>query len=83
MALTELQIRECLSEMVSEDQAEVNAFPLLRTQWHGLFRGMENWFEANRAAAKTAMETEAGITISNALAKKIGRIYLRKKWGTE
>ena len=83
MALTELQIRECLSEMVSEDQDTVNAAVLTRPVWHALTRGLENWYEANRLSAKAAMESEAGVSITSAVAKKIGRYWLRKKWGTE
>lgn len=48
-----------------------------------LFQGLENWFETNRAGIKAAMETEAGISITNALAKKYGKSWMAWKWGGE
>jgi hypothetical protein len=54
-----------------------------KTELRVLLQGLENWFEANRPAIKTAMETEAGITISPALAKKLFRVWMQLKYGGE
>jgi len=54
-------------------------------QLRGLVQGLENHFEtpANKLAIKAAMEAEAGISITNSLAKKVGRIWMQLKWGNE
>ena len=48
-----------------------------------LLQGLENWFESERANIKTAMQTEAGISISNTLAEKLGKVWLQWKFGGE
>ncbi len=48
-----------------------------------LVQGLDDWYEANRLAAKTAMEAEAGISISNILAKKYGKAWMAWKFGGE
>jgi len=55
------------------------------SQLRSLFQGVEDWFEipANRLAMKAAMEAEAGITITNTFAKKIGRVWMQLKWKDE
>ena len=55
---------------------------LTKTQWKAAVQELEDWFESERAAQKTAMDS-AGVTLSNALAKKIGRTYYQWKWGGE
>lgn len=54
-----------------------------KQQLRSLVQGMENFFEANRAAMKAAMEAEAGITITQAFARKIGRAWMQLKFGGE
>ena len=52
-------------------------------QTKALFQGLEDWFESERLNIKAVMEAEAGISISNTLAKKIGRAWMAWKWGGE
>lgn len=54
-----------------------------KTQLRALIQGLENWFEANRLTAKAAMEAEAGVSITNAFAKKIARVWMEIKFGGE
>lgn len=51
------------------------------------FQAIEDWWENNRANLKDDIDTAMGRTpatkISNALAKRMGKIWLQYKWGIE
>lgn len=47
------------------------------------FQGLEDWFEANRPAAKTAMEQASGLSLTPTLAKKLAKVYFTRKIGSE
>lgn len=83
MALSEKAKNECVSDAIDLDQPTVNAAALSRTQWVSLLTGLDAWFESNRGAGKSAMEAEAGISITAATAKLVGKVWLLKKWGFE
>lgn len=56
---------------------------LSKSQWKAAVQAIEDDFESNRTALKALVDTAAGVTLSNPLAKKIGRTYFQWKWGGE
>jgi len=69
----------------NEGNAELQAAVPTKFQLLALIQGAEDWFNlpATRTAAKTAMEAEAGISISNAFAKKVFKVFMQFKVGRE
>ena len=56
---------------------------LSKAQWKGLMQGLDDWFESERLNMKAAMVAGAGVPLTNALAKKMGKIWLQWKYGGE
>ena len=54
-----------------------------KQQWKDLMQGLDDWYESERLNAKAAMETKAGISITNQLAKKLGKVWMQRKFGSE
>jgi hypothetical protein len=56
---------------------------LSRPQLRATLQGLEDWWEstATQLSAKAAMDTAAGETLSNTLAKKIGKLWMANKFG--
>lgn len=54
-----------------------------KTELKAAFQAVEDFWEDNRAALKSKIDIAMGRTISNALAKKIGKYWLKYKWGLE
>lgn len=69
--------RESLSLMQGE------ATPLTKAEYKAAFQAVEDFWEINRTALKSDIDTAVGRTISNALAKKIGRQWMQSKWRDE
>lgn len=85
MAVISANMRLYLDKIRRDPAAwtEIKSLSPSKGQLHDLIQGLEDFFEANRAGMKTAMETSAGISISNTLAKKIGKVWMETKWGGE
>lgn len=60
-------------------KAEMRLLSPAKQDWMDAMQGLEDWYEANRVAAKSAMETASGLTLTNALAKKLGKVYFTRK----
>jgi hypothetical protein len=56
---------------------------LTKAQLKAAAQAVEDWYESERATVKAAIDTAVGQTISNALAKKIGKFWMQYKWETE
>ena len=56
---------------------------LTKAQLKAAFQACENFWEDNRLTLKGQIDTAIGETISNELAKKIGKLWLKWKWGLE
>lgn len=69
--------RESLALMQAE------ATPLTKAEYKAAFQAIEDFWEANRTVLKGDIDTAVGRSISNALAKKIGRQWMQWKWGGE
>jgi hypothetical protein len=57
--------------------------PLTKVDYKAVYQAVETFWENNRLVLKAAMDTAAGQTISNELAKKIGKYWMQKKWRDE
>lgn len=56
---------------------------LTKAQLKAGFQAIEDFWEANRATLKSSMVAAIGQNISNALARKMGKFWLRHKWRIE
>ena len=56
---------------------------LTKTQWKAAVQAIEDDFESNRIPLKALMDAATGVTLSNPLAKKIGRTYFLWKGSGE
>ena len=57
--------------------------PLTKAQYKAALQACEDFWENNRLSLKADIDTAVGVTISNQLAKKIGKYWLQLKWGFE
>ena len=64
-------------------KAELRALSPSKADWTAAMQGLEDWFEAERPNIKVAMQTASGLTLSNALAKKLARVWMERKFGGE
>ena len=82
-------ISQDISKYIAALKSDPASWTLLKSEaptkqrLRAYLQGLENWFEDNRAAAKAAMEAEAGAPITNAFAKKIARVWMQIKFGGE
>ena len=69
----------------SSGKTELKALPNLptKTQLMAAFSVLDNIWENNRAAIKTQIDTAIGQTLTNSLAKEIGKVWLGWKFGKE
>lgn len=56
---------------------------LSKAQYKAALQAIEDFWEAQRTTLKGLIDTAVGATISNELAKKIGKFWLNEKWGIE
>ena len=61
-------------------RAEFPDHDKLKSVINGGLDGLDDWFESNRASLKTALETGAGVTFTNAQAKALGKWWLQTKF---
>ncbi len=67
-----------------EGKEEIKADGLLSpTVIKAVFQAIEDWYEGERATVKAAIVAAAGRPMSNAAAKKFGRVWMRRKWRQE
>jgi len=84
--LTDANVKEIWLSLYrkGEGKEEIKADGLpSRAERKAIFQAFEDWFETQRAPLKGRINTAAGRTVSNAVAKKYGRAWLRYKWGKE
>jgi hypothetical protein len=65
----------------SDARAEIVAAGLSKSQLQAAMQAIEDEWEDNEAALKTAVDTAAGVTLTNLLAKKLGKVWMQNKWG--
>ena len=83
--LTPTQLRDCQISLRHDPAARdaMRAAALSRAQWIGALQALEDRWENNRIATKAAMELAAGVTLSNALAKKLAKAWMDMKYRGE
>ena len=57
--------------------------PLTKAQLKAAFQACEDFWENSRAGLKADIDTAVGQALSVSLAKKIGKLWLKWKWGIE
>lgn len=67
----------------SLDLLQAESPPLTKAQIKLGVQAIEDFWENNRAVLKSNIDTAVGQTISNALAKKMGKWWLQYKWEIE
>ncbi len=67
----------------SLDLMQAESTPLTKAEFKAAFQAVEDWYESERATVKGNIDTAVGRTITNALAKKIGKQWMNWKWGVE
>lgn len=87
MALTEYDRKKVYNELWSQNKdtvnTEVNSTHINRPEFVSAIAALDDWFETKRVEIKTTMETACGKTLSNTMAKLIGKYWMRKKWSLE
>jgi len=85
VALNQTELRQLVRELGGKDAlfTLLDQTCLTMAQVHGAFDGLNNWFEANRANMKIAMDSGAGLTLTGQTAVKIGKVFYRWKSGGE
>lgn len=64
-------------------KAEMSAAALSKQSWKDTLQALEDWWEATaqQTALKSDMDTAAGVTLSNSLTKKLGKVWMQNKFG--
>lgn len=64
-------------------KAEMATAALSKQSWKDTLQALEDWWQAptQQTAIKATMDTAAGVTLSNVLAKKLGNVWQRHKSG--
>ncbi len=85
MVITDVQCAKFRQKLHREALALMQAetIPLTKLEYKAAFQAIEDFWEANRVTLKGDMNPAVGRNISNALARKIGKQWMRSKWGTE
>ncbi|MHA2063733.1 MAG: hypothetical protein ACXABY_05040 [Candidatus Thorarchaeota archaeon] len=65
------------------DLLEAESPHLTKPQIKDALQAIEDWYESERINVKADIVTAIGRPISNALAKKLGKFWMRMKWGLE
>ena len=60
-------------------KAEMRTLSPAKQDWMDTMQGLEDWWVANRVNAKAAMEAASGLTLTNTLAKKLGKVYFARR----
>ena len=84
--ITDADVRDMYSQLYrkGEGKEEIKADGLLSpTVIKAVFQAIEDWYEGERVTVKAAIVAAAGRPMSNAAAKKYGRVWMRRKWGLE
>ena len=84
--ITDADVREMYLQLYrkGEGKEEIKADGLLSpTVIKAVFQAIEDWYEGERATVKAAIVAAAGRPMTNAAAKKYGRVWMRRKWGLE
>ena len=56
---------------------------LTKAELKAAFQAIEDFWEDNRVSLKSDIDSAIGRSISNTLAKKLGKYWLQWKWGVE
>ena len=81
---TDLREMHLLLYRKGQGKEEIKADGLLSpTRLKAVFQAIEDWHEGQRPVIKAAIVVAAGRSVSNAAAKKYGRVWMRRKWGLE
>lgn len=64
-------------------KAEMQAAALPKQKWMDTLQALEDWWEATaqQTAIKSNLDAAAGVTLSNSLAKKLGKVWMQNKFG--
>ena len=74
-----------IKHMLRSDPAAVSqmtAAALSKQAWKDTLQALEDWWQATgqQTAIKTAMDAAAGVTLTNQLAKKLGKVWMQNKF---
>lgn len=58
---------------------ELASASLSKQQWKDILQAIEDWYTADRLTVKGDMDTAAGVTLSNPLAKEFEKAYVARK----
>ncbi|MEE9586115.1 MAG: hypothetical protein V3W09_04365 [Nitrososphaerales archaeon] len=64
-------------------KTEMQSAELTKVQWKAAIQAIEDWYEADRLVVKGLMETASGVTLTNQLAKKLAKVWMKRKWEDE
>ena len=84
--ITDADLRDLWLQLYrkGEGKEEIKADGLLPPdKIKAIFQAIEDWFEGQRPAIKAVIVAAAGRPVSNAAAKKYGRVWMRRKRGLE
>lgn len=60
-------------------RAEINAAALDKAQWMAALQALEDGYESRQAAIKAEVDTAAGTTLSNPLAKALEDVWMAER----
>ncbi len=60
-------------------KAELYSLSPSKSEWTAMMQAIEDKYEADRATYKSDMEAASGLTLTNVLAKKLGKAYFIHK----
>lgn len=87
MPLTDAEASEMWQSVFQkgEGKEEIKAgnLPLSRTIVKAVFQKLDDLWESNRLAVKNQLDSVSGVALTNAEAKKLGRAWMKWKWGKE
>jgi hypothetical protein len=65
-------------------RAEMKAAGISKAQWKAALQSIEDWYEADRATVSGLIDTATSpAVLTNALKKKLGRVWMQRKFGGE
>jgi hypothetical protein len=56
---------------------------LTKSQVKAALQAIEDWYDGQRLSVKADIDTAVGQTVGNNLAKKLGKFWMKIKWGLE
>jgi hypothetical protein len=63
--------------------AEMKTAGLSKAQWMAALQAIEDRWTNDQPNYKAAVDTAAGKTLSNTMAKKLAKVWMENKWGGE